>query len=125
MQLSDWFNFSGRIKRDTVMVKTIDQHEVTKQVRGSFNWLAGIFTWFYALFSVKYRTRGFARKVAGPFVFLWLINLLTVNILSDFSYGVLTILEFVWFGLMFDTWFEKQLEVNGYHVQAAAAEDFE
>lgn len=125
MQLSDWFNFSGRVKHEMVMVKIVDNHEVIKYVHGSFNWLAALLTWFYALFSSKYKTRGFAGKVAVPFIFLWVINMVTVDVLSDISYAILMVLEFVWFGLMFDTWFAKQLLSNGYQVKTDAVQDFE
>lgn len=111
MDLSDLFDFNNRVEEDTTMIKIIDGAIDEKEVKSGFNWLGGIFTLFYALFSNKYKTEGFVKKIAIPFVMSIAINI----VLERTALGVIAnIAECVWFGLMYDTWFKNQLIANGY-----------
>lgn len=113
MDLSDLFNFNDRVTKDTVMVKDVDGKHDEREVKAGFNWLGGLFTWFYALFSQKYKTEGFIKKTAVPFVIGIVVNLILQEI-NYALYGIANIAELVWFGFMFDTWFRNQLLANGY-----------
>ena len=119
MTFADWFNFKGRVKQDQVLVKTVDGQQDTKVVRGSFNWLAFLFTWFFALFSFRYRTPFFIVKALVPFMALMTINMLVQALFSTNVQLVINILGAVWYGAMFNTWFRNQLLVNGYQLQKA------
>lgn len=111
MDLSDLFDFSGRIKENMIFEKEINGKLDVREVKTGFNWLGGIFTLFYALFSNVYKTEGFVKKIAVPFVMSIVVNI----ILEKSSLGVIVNLaEAVWFGLMYDTWFKNQLIANGY-----------
>ncbi|AVK63790.1 hypothetical protein C5Z26_06575 [Lactobacillus sp. CBA3606] len=117
MTFADWFNFSGRVKQDLTLVKTVDGQVITKKVRGSFNWWAFLFTWFYALFSMRYRTQFFLVKALVPFLALMTINMLAEVLVATGLQLVINLLGGIWYGYMFDTWFKNQLIVNGYQVQ--------
>lgn len=117
MDFSDWFNFSQRVKQDHVLVKVTNGQADRKTVRGSINWLALIFTFFYALFSQKYRTPGFIQKAAVPFVALIGINMIAEMLVGSGLQVVINLAGAVWYGLMFDTWFENQLLANGYQIE--------
>ena len=119
MNTKDWFDFSHRVTRDEVLVKTVDGRQDVKMVRGSFNWLAVLFNWIYVLVTTKYKTPGFAKKFlvifcAGSAVITLLMLLLGIGI--GF---IMELAMYAWIGLMFDTWFKNQLLANGYHVQTA------
>ncbi|MFD1421308.1 hypothetical protein [Lactiplantibacillus songbeiensis] len=114
MDFAALFDFSHRVTKDTVMVKTVDGQVDRKVVKGSFNWLGFLFTWFYAVLSSKYKTPGFGTKAAVPFVLLIVVNILAQLILGDVLSRIVNIAGAVWFGLMFDTWFKQQLIKNGY-----------
>ncbi|BEI48162.1 hypothetical protein ACPT8I_07995 [Lactiplantibacillus plantarum] len=120
MDFSDWFDFNNRVKQDITLVKEVNGRTVTKQVKGSFNWLAFIFTFFYALFSQKYKTKDFLKKTAVPFVTLILINFIAELILGRELVLIINFAGNIWYGFMFDTWFKNQLVVNGYHVDNSA-----
>lgn len=107
MDLSDLFNFNDRITKDTVMLKDVNGKHYEREIKTGFNWLGGIFTWFYALFSQKYQTEGFIKKTAVPFVIGIVVNLVLQEI-SYALYGIANIAEVVRFGFMFDTWFQNQ-----------------
>ena len=119
MDFSDLFDFGHRVTKDTTMVKTVDDKEVTKRVRGSFNWLGGIFSLFYAIFSTKYKTKGFVGKMAVPFVIMIIVNLILELILGSLGSLIAGVADVAWVGLMFDTWFQHQLIANGYREQTA------
>lgn len=130
MDFSDWFDFNNRVKTDMTLVKEVNGQTVTKQVKGSFNWLGFIFTFFYALFSQKYKTQDFLKKTAVPFVALILLNILVMAIAGSGVQLIINVLGAVWYGFMFDTWFRNQLLANGYHVvdtvkNEATPHDFE
>ncbi|MCI1700784.1 MULTISPECIES: hypothetical protein [Liquorilactobacillus] len=111
MDLSDLFDFSGRVKENMVFEKEINGKMDVREVKTGFNWLGGIFTLFYALFSNVYKTEGFVKKVAVPFVISIVVNV----ILERSALGIIVNLaEGAWFGLMYDTWFKNQLIANGY-----------
>ncbi|RRK09215.1 hypothetical protein D1831_14060 [Lactiplantibacillus garii] len=117
MDFSDWFDFNNRVKQDMTLVKEVNGQTVTKQVKGSINWLALIFTGFYAMFSQKYKTKDFLQKALVPFVALILLNIIVNLLLGNMIELITNIAGAVWYGLMFDTWFKNQLIANGYHVQ--------
>lgn len=132
MDFSDWFDFKNRVKQDTTLTKEVNGQTVTKQVKGSFNWLAFIFTFFYALFTQKYKTKDFLKKAAVPFVVLILINIIVGSITDPDIGFIVNIGGAVWYGFMFDTWFKNQLIANGYSVdnsvhseQSSEHQDFE
>lgn len=111
MDVSDLFNFSGRIKENMVFEKKINGKMDVREVKAGFNWLGGIFTLFYAMFSNIYKTEGFVKKIAVPFAIAVVINI----VLERSSLGIIVNLaEGIWFGLMYDTWFKNQLVANGY-----------
>ena len=120
MDFSDWFDFNNRVKQDMTLVKEVDKRTVTKQVKGSFNWLALIFGFFYALFSQKYKTKDFLKKTAVPYVVLLLINIIAKLVLGNGLALIINIAGAVWYGFMFDTWFKNQLLANGYHIDNKA-----
>ncbi|MFC6164689.1 hypothetical protein ACFP3T_08410 [Lactiplantibacillus dongliensis] len=114
MDFAALFDFSHRVTKDTVMVKTVDGQVDRKVVKGSFNWLGFLFTWFYAVLSSKYKTPGFGTKVGIPLIVMIVINLALQVILGR---SLSLIVDLVWSvlnGLMFDTWFKQQLIKNGY-----------
>lgn len=117
MDFSDLFDFGHRVTEDKTMSKVVNNQEVVKQIRGSFNWLAAFFSLFYAIFSQKYKTKGFVAKIAVPFVVMFVANLVFYAVLGNLGRLLSNIAGFVWVGMMFDTWFEHQLIANGYHEQ--------
>ncbi len=117
MNFSDLFDFNNRVKNDMTLVKDVNGQKVTKQVKGSINWMALIFTGFYAMFSQKYKTKGFLQKALVLFVALIVINLIVRPILGNVIGMIVNLAGAVWYGLMFDTWFKNQLIANGYHVE--------
>lgn len=121
MTFADWFNFRGRVKQDQVLVKTVDGQEDTKVIPGSFNVLAFLFTWFFALFSYRYRTPFFIVKALVPFLALMTVNMLAGVLFNTLVQAVINLLGAFWYGAMFNTWFRNQLLVNGYQVQKTAA----
>lgn len=120
MDFSDWFDFNNRVKQNMTLVKEVDGRTVTKQVKGSFNWLGFLFTFFYALFSQKYKTKDFLKKAAVPFVALILINFIAELTLGRGLAWVINLAGAIWYGFMFDTWFKNQLLANGYHIDNKA-----
>ncbi|CAM3210612.1 hypothetical protein [Lactiplantibacillus plajomi] len=120
MDISDWFDFNNRVKHDMTLVKEVNGQVVTKHVKGSINWLAIIFTFFYALFSQKYKTKDFLKKTAIPFVALIVLNGLIQVIFGSTIGTIINFAGAIWYGLMFDTWFRNQLLANGYHVDNQA-----
>lgn len=114
MNFAELFDFNNRVKDDMVMVKTVDGKIIRKQVKASFNWMGGIFTIFYALFSQKYKTAGFVAKIAIPFVIALVANIVVSSAMGSVIYLIFNIAELVWFGSMYDTWFKNQLLVNGF-----------
>lgn len=123
MDISDWFDFKQRVTQDMTLVKTVDGRTVTKQVKGSFNWLAWIFSWIYVLATQKYKTAGFVKKAIIPVVALYVADLLVVIILGNTIGFIFNVAGSVWYGLMFDTWFKNQLIANGYHVAHSVQAD--
>jgi len=119
MNFEELFDFSHRVTQDTVIVKTVNGQVDQKVVKGSFNWLGGIFTWFYAVLSVKYRTPGFGTKILVPFALACVVNLVAEWIISLGFGTVLSLAEVAWFGIMYDTWFKNQLLKNGYTEQVS------
>ncbi|CAM3154769.1 hypothetical protein [Lactiplantibacillus plajomi] len=116
-ELSEWFGVNHRVKQNMVFTKTIEGYTLTKKVYGSFNWWAFLFTWFYALFSLRCRTSFFVLKTAVPFLGLIVINLLAQLFFSENISLVINILGAVWYGTMFETWFKNQLVENGYQLK--------
>jgi len=117
MDFSDWFDFNNRVKQDTILVKTVNGKQVTKKAKGTFNWLAFFFTWFYALCSNKYKTQGFSKKVFVPFAALCIIGLLITFTFGSWLNAITGVIGNGWFAFMFDTWYKNQLVTNGYHVE--------
>lgn len=113
MDLSDLFAINRRVRGTRYLVKQVDQRMVSKRVPAKFNWLAFIFTAFYAVFSRQYRTRGFIAKLFGDLLLLVLINC-GLSYLFEGSDWLWNIIEAVYFGSMFDTWYYNQLRKNGY-----------
>lgn len=104
LDLSDFFAINHRVGGVKTMTKLVNGQRVTKEVAGRFSWLAFFFTAFYAVFSQKYRTRGFIPKLFVILLILVLINL-GLSYLFDDSDWVWNSIEAVYFGLMFDTWY--------------------
>ncbi|GAA6237689.1 hypothetical protein [Apilactobacillus micheneri] len=113
MNFNELFDFNHRVQKNFVMVKKEEGEEITKNVYDNFNFLAGIFTIFYAIFSSKYRTNGFIGYIAIPFFFALIVNCIFLFI-SPSIYALAQLAEFIWFGMMFNTWFYNQLSRNGY-----------
>lgn len=116
MDFSDWFDFNNRVKEDMTLVKEVNGQLVTKQVKSGFNWLGFLFGFFYALFSKKYKTQDFLKKIAVPYVALILLNIIVDLLLGRGAEMVTNLVGPIWMGFMFDTWFRNQLLANGYHV---------
>ncbi|KRL02377.1 hypothetical protein [Liquorilactobacillus capillatus] len=114
MNFAELFGFNDRVLQDTVMVREINGKTIKKQVKGSFNWLGGIFTIFYAVFSQKYKTTGFVAKIAIPFVIALVVNIIVSSAMGSVISLILNLAELAWFGSMYDTWFKNQLLANGY-----------
>ncbi len=111
---SEWFGFKNRVKENMIFTKTVDGETITKKVYGSFNWWALLFTWFYALFSVRCRTPYFMIKSAVPFLALVLVNMVAQLLFSENVSLIINLLGAIWYGTMFETWFKNQLVDNGY-----------
>ncbi|MBP5835414.1 hypothetical protein [Lactiplantibacillus plantarum] len=116
MDFSDWFDFNNRVKQDLTLVKEVNGQVVTKQVKGSFNWLAWLFNWLYVLLTQKYKTRGFVKKALVPMVAIYIADAVVLMIFGQLIGSVFGLVSGIWYGMMFDTWFKNQLIVNGYHV---------
>lgn len=114
MNFAELFDFNNRIKENVTMTKVVDGRVVRKNVKTSFNWMGGIFTIFYALFSQKYKTEGFVTKIAVPFVIALVANVIVSSTMGSVIYFILGIAELFWFGSMYDTWFKNQLLANGF-----------
>ncbi|RRK09580.1 hypothetical protein D1831_11940 [Lactiplantibacillus garii] len=111
---SEWFGFKSRVKENMVFTKTENGETSTKVVYGTFNWWALLFTWFYALFSVRCRTPFFVIKTAVPFLALVLVNMLAQLLFTENVALTINVLGAIWYGFMFETWFKNQLVDNGY-----------
>ncbi|KZU92996.1 integral membrane protein [Lactiplantibacillus plantarum] len=108
MDLTDVFAVTKRVTEPKVMTKLVNKQLVTKQVAGRFNWLAFFFAAFYAVFSNKYRTRGFIAKLFVVLLILVLINC-GLSYLFDGTDVLWNLIEAIYYGLMFDTWYYHQL----------------
>jgi len=95
------------------MSKQVNGQVVQKQVTDKFCWLAFFFTAFYAIFSKKYRTRGFIPKTLVVLLILVLINF-GLSYLFDDTDWLWDLIEAIYFGMMFNTWYYHQLIKNGY-----------
>ena len=95
------------------MSKQVNGRVVEKRVTGKLCWLAFFFTACYAMFSNKYRTRGFIPKMFVVLLILVLINL-ELSYLFDDTDWLWNLIEGVYFGMMFNTWYYHQLMKNGY-----------
>lgn len=115
---SEWFGFNKRARHDMTFTKTINGETSTKQVYGHFNVWALLFTWFYALFSVRCRTPFFLLKTAVPFLGMLSLNMVTQLFFSDQVVMSIGLLGDIWYGFMFETWFRNQLVSNGYQQTA-------
>ncbi|TPR26254.1 hypothetical protein DY120_00725 [Apilactobacillus micheneri] len=113
MNFNELFDFNHRVQKSFVMVKKEGGKEITKNVYNNFNFLAGIFMIFYAIFSSKYKTKGFIGYIAIPFFFAFIVNCI-LGMASPSIYALAQLAEFIWFGMMFNTWFYNQLKRNGY-----------
>lgn len=111
----EWFGFNHRIKHSQVFTKTENGMTIKKQVYGSFNWWALLFTWFYALFSPRCRTQFFAIKAAVPFLAMVVVNMVAQLLFTENIALMINLLGDIWYGFMFETWFRNQLIENGYH----------
>ncbi|MDV0430519.1 hypothetical protein RXV91_06470 [Lactiplantibacillus sp. DA1] len=116
MDFSDWFDFNNRVKQDMTLVKEVNGQVVTKQVKGSFNWMAWIFNWLYVLLTQQYKTRGFVKKALVPMVAIYIAGAAVMMIFGQLIGGIFGLVSGIWYGMMFDTWFKNQLIANGYHV---------
>ncbi|WP_318765192.1 hypothetical protein [Lactiplantibacillus carotarum] len=112
--LSEWFGFKTRVKENMVFTKTENGETSTKQIYGSFNWWAFLFTWFYALFSERCRTPFFMIKSAVPFLAMMLVNMLAQLLFSVNVALTINVIADIWYGFMFETWLKNQLVENGY-----------
>ena len=126
MDLTDVFTINNRLTEPKTMTKLVNGQLVIKQVRGRFSWLAFFFTAFYAVFSKKYRTKGFNAKMFVILLILVLINC-GLSYLFDNTDWLWNLIEAVYFGMMFDTWYYHQLLKNGYQADenVTTANDFE
>lgn len=128
MDTSDWFDFNNRVKQDETLVKEVNGQLVAKQVKGSFNWMAFLFNWIYVLATQRYKTRGFVKKALIIALVMWIAEIVVTIILGGTVGSLFAIVALIWYGLMFDTWFEHQLIANGYHVDNQVtlnSQDFE
>lgn len=114
---SEWFGLKDRVREDMVFTKTEHGETRTKRVYGSFNWWALLFTWFYALFSERCRTRYFVIKAAVPFLGMMVVNTLAQLLFTTNVALVINLLGDIWYATMFETWFRNQLIDNGYQQQ--------
>lgn len=113
MDLADLFAINKRVKGSKLMSKQVNGQVVQKQVTDKFCWLAFFFTAFYAIFSKKYRTRGFIPKTLVVLLILVLINF-GLSYLFDDTDWLWDLIEAIYFGMMFNTWYYHQLIKNGY-----------
>ncbi|RRK09213.1 hypothetical protein D1831_14050 [Lactiplantibacillus garii] len=113
MDLSDLFAINGRVSGTKTMIKQVNGQTVKKLVIGKFCWWAFFFTAIYAAVSKKYRTKGFVAKMFVILLILVLINF-GLSYLFDGTDWLWNLLEGVYFGLMFNTWYYDQLIKNGY-----------
>lgn len=116
MDFSDWFDFKHRVKQDVTLIKEVNGQLVTKQVKGSFNWMAFLFNWLYPLLTQKYKTRGFVQKTLIPIAGMIIADILVLLVFGVMIELIFTLVSEIWYGMMFDTWFKNQLIANGYHV---------
>ncbi|QGQ38611.1 hypothetical protein [Lactiplantibacillus plantarum] len=114
MDLSDLFAVNKRIIGTKIMSKQVNGRTIEKTVVGGFCWWAFFFTAFYAMFSKKYKTKGFITKMMVNLLILVLINC-GLSYLFDDSDWLWNFAEAIYFGLMFNTWYYNQLIRNGYH----------
>lgn len=113
MDVSDLFAVNKRVKGTKVMIKQVNAQRVEKPVSGKFSWWAFFFAAFYAVFSKKYRTKGFIPKMFVNVVILVLINC-GLSYLFDDTDWLWNLIEAIYVGLMFNTWYYDQLVKNGY-----------
>jgi len=113
LDLADLFAINKRVKGSKLMSKQVNGQVVQKQVTDKFCWLAFFFTAFYAIFSKKYRTRGFIPKTLVVLLILVLINF-GLSYLFDDTDWLWDLIEAIYFGMMFNTWYYHQLIKNGY-----------
>lgn len=113
MDLTDLFAVNRRITGTRIMTKWVNGRVVEKPVTGKFCWLAFFFAAFYAAFSKKYRTKGFIPKMFVMVLILVLINC-GLSYLFDDTDWLWDLLEGIYIGLMFNTWYYDQLVKNGY-----------
>lgn len=118
MDFSDWFDFNNRVKKDMVLVKEVNGQLITKQVRGSFNWLAWIFNLLFIFLTQKYKTQGFIQKALIPWLAILIADTIVTLTLGQLIGSIFGLAISIWYGFMFDTWFKNQLIANGYHVDS-------
>jgi len=104
LDLSDIFGINQRVKAPKLM---------SKQVTSKFCWWVCFFTAFYAVFSKKYCTRGFIAKTFVVLLILVLINF-GLSYLFDDTDWLWNLIEGIYVGTMFNTWYYHQLINNGY-----------
>ncbi len=115
MDLSDLFAINRRVSGTKILVKQVNGRVVEKMVSGKFCWWAFFFSVFYAVFSKRYRTKGFIPKMFINVLILILINC-GLSYLFDDTDWLWNLVEAIYLGLMFDTWYYDQLIKNGYQV---------
>ena len=113
MDLSDLFAVNKRIIGTKIMSKQVNGKAIEKTVLSGFCWWAFFFTVFYAMFSKKYKSKGFVTKVFVNVLILILINC-GLSYLFDNSDWLWNFVEAIYVGLMFNTWYYNQLIKNGY-----------
>ncbi|BEI48164.1 hypothetical protein ACPT8I_08005 [Lactiplantibacillus plantarum] len=113
MDVSDLFAINKRVSGTKIMVKQVNGRSVEKTVVGKFCWWAFFFGAFYAVFSKKYRTKGFISKMFINVLIIVLLNC-GLSYLFDDTDWLWNLMEAIYLGLMFNTWYYDQLIKNGY-----------
>lgn len=113
MDVSDLFAVNKRVSGTKIMVKQVNGRSVEKAVVGKFCWWAFFFGAFYAVFSKKYRTKGFISKMFINVLIIVLLNC-GLSYLFDDTDWLWNLMEAIYLGLMFNTWYYDQLIKNGY-----------